>query len=119
MKHTLATCAFSANIYLLLGQIEARRLGARAEWHATQVEKPFLVEKAADIVENAVTSGWPDGEEGWWAAALERGGEPHGGMVALEHTAADGGALNGEECGFWRMETTGSRANTSVHSFVR
>jgi len=29
MKHTLATCAFSANIYLLLGQIEARRLGAR------------------------------------------------------------------------------------------
>jgi hypothetical protein len=39
------------------------------EWRAAPVEK------AVSTVENAVAGGWPGGEEGWQAAALECGGE--------------------------------------------
>jgi hypothetical protein len=40
-----------------------------AEWHTA------LVDKAAGVVENTTADGWPNGEEGWRTAALERGGE--------------------------------------------
>jgi hypothetical protein len=91
-----------------------------AEWRSAPMEK------AVGAMENTVAGGWPDGEKGWWAAALERGGERgrrsvgrggerHGGVVALEHAHGgerrggvvtleptrlcrrDGGAVNGEE----------------------
>jgi hypothetical protein len=67
---------FQRNIYLLLGRLEARRHRVRrqrelnaAEWHATPIEK------ASGAVENASSSGWPGGEEGWRVATLEHGGE--------------------------------------------
>jgi hypothetical protein len=69
------------------------------------------VEKAASAVENAAAGGWPDGEEGWRAAPLERGGERgwrlvergggcRNGVVGWSMHAAmrrDSGAMNGEE----------------------
>jgi hypothetical protein len=82
-----------------------------AEWRAAPVEK------AGDAVGNTAAGGWPGGEEGWRATALEHGGERgrwpvgrcgerHGGVVALEHATVCGrdGAMNGEELGFgeWR-----------------
>ena len=84
------------------------------------------MEKATGAVENATAGGWPGGEDGWRAAALEHGGkrgrqpvrrdgERRGSVDALEHTRSgeccggvvmlervrlcrwDGGAVNGEE----------------------
>jgi hypothetical protein len=52
--------------------------------------RPPPVEKAADVVENAVAGGRLGGEEGWQATTLKRGEErrwrPVGG--AVESTAA-------------------------------
>jgi hypothetical protein len=49
-------------------------LDAGVELDATEW-RTALVDKVACVVENAATGGWPGGEEGWRAAALERGGE--------------------------------------------
>jgi hypothetical protein len=39
------------------------------EWRATLLEKAAPVEKAAGAVESAAAGKWPDGGEGWQAAA--------------------------------------------------
>jgi hypothetical protein len=97
------------------------------------VEKAAPVEKAADAVENAMMADRSvERNEGWWAAALECGGErgrrPVGcggercdGVVALEHmrdgerrggvVALEHVQLGGRDgwCGEWRGMATGSQ----------
>jgi uncharacterized protein YdaU (DUF1376 family) len=72
LKHTLATCAFSATSPCCLGEwrlVDAEldtgvELDA-AEWHAALVEKVAPVEKATGAVENAAAGRWPVEREGW------------------------------------------------------
>jgi hypothetical protein len=49
-------------------------LNVGAELDSTE-RRAAPVEKAAGVVENDAAGGWPGGEEGWRAAALEHGGE--------------------------------------------
>jgi hypothetical protein len=105
LKYKLATCVFSVTSTCCLDDwrlVDAELdVGAEhdtANWCATPVEK------AAGAVENITLGGWLSGEEGWRAAALERGGEGGqrpvergggccGDVVTLEHTR--GGECSG------------------------
>ena len=76
LKYTLATCVFSATSTccsddwrLINAELDASTELDAVEWRLAPVEK------AVSAVENVTASGWPSGEEGWWAVALERGGE--------------------------------------------
>jgi hypothetical protein len=76
------------------------KLDAGAELNVTEW-RTSLLKKGVSAVENAVVGGWPDREEGWWAAALENAAAPWSRWSTLRRCRHEG-AINGEE------QTTGS-----------